>query len=140
MSKRLVMLVGALIVGMAMTGYGVSQATARPENPESAVESTARQAGATCVPASVAVMPSRIHVECIYPVGNIRYFAAPIGDPDTPELLSLLTAALTSLQTTDLYIYYYDDTTSGPPWGCAAEDCRLITSAYLGLKEGTPLN
>jgi hypothetical protein len=138
MSKRSVVVGGLLIMAMVMIGsvVGATYATSRPTGSVPA----ARQSEYLCVPDSVAVLGNRIHVHCVFPMGSIQYFAAPLGDANTPQFLSALTAAMTSIPIVELHIGYIDDTTSGPPFGCGADDCRKISYIYLALKEGAPLN
>jgi hypothetical protein len=125
-------------MAMVMIGsvVGATYATSRPTGSVPA----ARQSEYLCVPDSVAVLGNRIHVHCVFPMGSIRYFAAPLGEANTPQFLTALTTAMTSIPTVELHIGYVDDTTSGPPFGCGADDCRKISYIYLALKEGAPLN
>jgi len=138
MSRRPVVVGGLLIVVVVMIWsiVGTTQATSRPVGAMPA----ARQSEYVCLPDSVAVLGNRIHVHCVFPMGDIAWFAAPLGDPNTPQFLTVLTAAMTSIPIVELHIGYIDDTTSGPPFGCGANDCRQIAYIYLALKEGAPLN
>jgi hypothetical protein len=137
MSRRSVWVTGlvlaALITGLLV--YGTSRATTRP----AAAHPPAREAESVCVPVSVAVFNNRIHVECLN--GAVfRYFAAPLGESNTSEFLTALTTAMSSIPIMELRIGYYDDTTSGPPFGCSASDCRKISYVVVGLKPGAPMN
>ncbi len=138
MSKRSVWTTGLLVVVLisGLFVYGILPATTRPAaaRPPAALEATSK-----CVPVSIAVFSSRIHVECLSGAA-FRYFAAPVGDPNTGEFLTALSTALGNIPITEVQIGYFDDTTSGPPFGCAASDCRKISYVIVGLKPGAPMN
>jgi hypothetical protein len=136
-SKRLVLLMLAVIVIAGALAFGSVRATPRPV---AAAHPPARQAESMCVPASVAVFSDRIHVECINGTSAFRYFAAPVNSPNAASFLTALTTAMSSIPIMELRIGYYDDTTSGPPFGCSASDCRKIAYVIVGLKEGAPIN
>jgi hypothetical protein len=137
MSRRSVWVTGlvlaALITGLLV--YGTSRATTRP----AAAHPPAREAESMCVPVSVAVFNNRIHVECLNGAA-FRFFAAPVGDPNASEFLTALSTAMSSIPIMEVRIGYYDDTTSGPSFGCAVSDCRKISYLVVGLKEGAPMN
>jgi hypothetical protein len=126
-------LLTTLIAGLFV--YGTSRPTTRPV----AAYPLAREAESMCVPVSVAVFNDRIHVECLNGAA-FRFFAAPLGEPNTTEFLAALTTAMSSIPIMELRVGYYDDTTSGPPFGCGANDCRKISYVVLGLKPGAPMN
>jgi hypothetical protein len=137
MTKRSVLTAGLLIVVLisGLFVYGILPATTRP----AAARPPASEAQSKCVPVSVAVFNSRIHVECLSGAA-FRYFAAPVGAPNTGEFLTALSTAMSSIPIMEVSIGYYDDTTSGPPVGCAASDCRMISYVIVGLKPGAPMN
>jgi hypothetical protein len=137
MSKRSVWNAGLLFV-VVMIGcfmYGTSPTTMHP----AAAHPLASEAESMCVPVSVAVYNNRIHVECLTGAA-FRYFAAPVDDPNTSEYIAALSVAMSSIPIMEVWIGYYDDTTSGPPFGCEEKDCRKISYVVVGLKEGAPLN
>jgi hypothetical protein len=136
MSKRFVLLSG-LLVAVTLIGLFVS-GIARPTPHRAAALSPALEEESACVPVSVAVFSSRIHVECLN--GAYRYFAAPISDPNTAEFLTALTTAMSSIPIMEMRVGYYEDTTSGPSFGCDTNNCRKIAYVIVGLKEGAPLN
>jgi hypothetical protein len=130
-SAVLGLIIGALAGLVVMTPGHARHVSSEP----------AAQVETSCVPVEVAAFPDRIHVRCLTPTDSgIIYFAAPIGEPTTPAYLSQLNTALLSPPTIELLVFYYDDTTSGPPFGCAANDCRKIAYVVLQLKPGAPLN
>jgi hypothetical protein len=137
MSRRSVWITGLLFVVLigGLFVYGIVPATTRP----AAARPSALEATSKCVPVSIAVLSSRIHVECLSGAA-FRYFAAPVNDPNTGEFLTALSTALSNIPITEVQIGYYDDTTSGPPFGCAASDCRRISYVIVGLKPGAPMN
>ncbi|NOZ06227.1 MAG: hypothetical protein GXP41_07745 [Chloroflexi bacterium] len=79
-----------------------------------------------CTPARVAVFATRIHVKCAAGISGIWYFAYPTSDAaGAARVLSVLNSALVTGRTL-VILYDPSDTTSGPPIGCAASDCRLL--------------
>jgi hypothetical protein len=126
------LLLVVVIAGLFM--YGTSRATTRP----AAAHPPAREAESMCVPVSVAVFNNRIHVECLN--GAFRFFGAPVGDANTAEFVTALSTAMSSIPIMEVRIGYYDDTTSGPSFGCSASDCRKISYVVVGLKPGAPMN
>ncbi len=137
MSKRSIWVIG-LLLAVVITGffvYGTSRTTTRP----AVALPAAREAESMCVPVSVAAFSSRIHVECLNG-SAFRFFAAPVEDPNTSEFLTALSTAMSSIPIMEVRIGYYDDTTSGPPFGCGESDCRKISYVIVGLKPGAPMN
>jgi hypothetical protein len=86
-----------------------------------------------CTPANVMVYSIRIHVKCTQtfpPSDTVQYFAAPTSDaPNVARILSLLTAA--KIAGRDVTIGYYDEDTSGVPWGCDLATCRPILAVGI---------
>jgi hypothetical protein len=135
MSRLWVMglLLVVVIAGLFM--YGTSRMTTRL----AAAHPPAREAESLCVPVSVAVFNNRIHVECLNGAA-FRFFAAPMGDPNTAEFVTALSTAMSSIPIMEVRIGYYDDTTSGPSFGCSVSDCRKISYVVVALKPGAPMN
>jgi hypothetical protein len=82
-----------------------------------------------CKPRNVVVWEakphSRVHVQCVAAVGNIKYFAYRSNDADAvARVLTILTAARAA--GADLIINYAPADTSGASWGCNSSDCRTI--------------
>lgn len=139
MSRYLMGFTGVLVIIALAVLFAA--AMLRTDTPHAAAIAPARQVESLCVPVSVAVVgTSRIHVECLGGSSSFRFYAAPIGDPNTAEFVTMLTTAMSSIPTIELRIGYIDDTTSGPPFGCAENDCRKIDYIFLVLKPGAPLN
>jgi hypothetical protein len=137
MSRRLILLMLTMIVIASALAFGGVRAMLQPA---AAAYPPARQTESGCIPASVAVFDDRIHVACINGTSTFRYFAAPVDDPSAASFVAALTTVMSSLPITELRIGYYDDTTSGPPFGCDASNCRKIAYVIAGLKEGAPVN
>jgi len=88
-------------------------------------------AWADCTPARVGVFATRIHVKCTAAVSGIWYFAYPTTDvAGVARVLSVLNTALVTGRTV-VILYDPGDTTSGPPVGCAASDCRLLQALEI---------
>ena len=85
----------------------------------------------TCTPVNVAVFDQRVHVKCLETAGGIRYFAVSTADSQKAgRYLSVFTGAI--LAGRQLSIRYDpDDSTSGPPIGCQASDCRVAVAAAI---------
>jgi hypothetical protein len=80
----------------------------------------------TCTPARVAVFSNRVHVRCTVANAGIFYYAFSTKDPSAvARVLALLNGALLTGRTL-LILNDPADTSSGPPVGCQAGDCRLI--------------
>jgi hypothetical protein len=66
---------------------------------------------------------NRVHVACSNSPGGMRFFAVRNADSELANrLISLGTAAM--IHDLDLYLLYDPNDNSGPPFGCAASDCR----------------
>jgi hypothetical protein len=141
-----VFVIGAFLLGI-VTAWGLQArhnvyAAAGPEsalpanqtvenNDPSGIESTAGFVWASCTPDNVAVFAERIHVRCTTPVNGISYFAfSTADDAEAARILSLFTSAQVTGRLLQV-LYDPNDTTSGPPIGCAATDCRLIVAVAL---------
>lgn len=87
----------------------------------------AKTAGwSTCTPARVAVFSNRVHVKCAVANAGILYYAFPTTDQAAAaRILAILNSALLTGRSLTV-LNDPADTTSGPPVGCQASDCRLI--------------
>ncbi len=84
-----------------------------------------------CTPARVGVFTTRIHVKCTASFSGIWYFAySTADDAEAARVLSELNSALLAGRTLTI-LYDSSDTTSGPPIGCAASDCRLLQALEI---------
>jgi len=91
----------------------------------------AAPANTNCTPEEVGVFGNRVVVRCAAAVGGILYFALPTTDaPHAARILSLLSTAHVAGRT--LMLTYEPTDTSGPSFGCAANDCRLLLGARFG--------
>lgn len=85
----------------------------------------------SCVPEEVGTYANYIYVRCAAAVGGITTFAAPTSDAThASRLLSLLSTAQVAGRT--LRLTYDPADTTGPSFGCAAKDCRLLVGAQFG--------
>ncbi len=79
-----------------------------------------------CTPARVAVFSSRVHVKCFVANAGILYYAFPTKDQAAAaRVLTILNSALLTGRSLSIF-NDPADTTSGPPIGCQASDCRII--------------
>ncbi len=79
-----------------------------------------------CTPARVAVFSSRVHVKCFVANAGILYYAFPTNDQAAAaRVLAILNSALLTGRSLSIF-NDPSDTTSGPPIGCQASDCRII--------------
>jgi hypothetical protein len=87
----------------------------------------AKTAGwSACTPARVAVFNSRVHVKCAVANAGILYYAFPTADQAAAaRFLAIHNSALLTGRSLTI-LNDPADTTSGPPVGCQASDCRLI--------------
>ena len=84
-----------------------------------------------CVPEEVGTYANYIYVRCAAAVGGITTFAAPTTDAThASRLLSLLSTAQVAGRA--LRLTYDPADTTGPNFGCAAKDCRLLIGAQFG--------
>jgi len=92
-----------------------------------ALMQAAKSAGwSSCTPALVGVFSNRVHVRCTVANDGILYYAFPTQDQAAAaRFLAILNSALLTGRTLTI-LNDPADTTSGPPIGCQANDCRLI--------------
>ncbi len=136
----MVFLFGLLSAWVTQAGHNVNAApeTARPaaqvqspinrtgSNDNPSVVASPNLTWVGCTPARVGVFTTRIHVKCSAAISGIWYFAyATADDAEAARVLSVLNSALLTGRTL-VILYDPSDATSGPPIGCAANDCRLL--------------
>ncbi len=102
----------------------------------SRVERVAAQATAAetfiCIPDTVAVFNTRVHVRCQQAApGGIYYFAFcnKTDSATASRFLSVFTTAKATGK--NLRIYYTPSDTSGTACGCQSNDCRVIWGAEV---------
>jgi len=85
----------------------------------------------SCTPARVATFTQRVHVRCTSAISGVLYFAVSTADQaEAARALSVFSIALATGR--DLMIMYdAADTTSGPPIGCSATDCRVALGVEM---------
>ena len=85
----------------------------------------------TCTPARVGVFTNRVHVRCTSANAGILYYAFSTNDQAAvARVLALLNSAILTGRTLTI-LNDPADTTSGPPVGCLASDCRLILALEI---------
>ena len=92
-----------------------------------AVMQATKSAGwSACTPSRVGVFSNRVHVKCTVANAGILYYAFPTQDQAAAaRFLAILNSALLTGRSLTI-LNDPADTTSGPPVGCQASDCRLI--------------
>ena len=141
----MVFLFGLFSAWVTQTGHNVNAApeTVQPaaqfqsptnqtgSNNDPSVVASPNSTWVSCTPARVGVFTTRIHVKCSAAISGIWYFAySTADDAEAARVLSVLNSALLTGRTL-VILYDPSDTTSGPPIGCAASDCRLLQAVEM---------
>jgi hypothetical protein len=141
-------LLGALLLRATPTQAGPAEVSSAaqspaPANPVAATPAPSSSATGTlnapqnigqfdCIPGQVSMDAYQyVAVICAnFANTTINFFAWPTADATRASMfLSTFTTAF--VMGKHLVIYYFDDTTSGPPFGCQTSNCRKIASAYI---------
>jgi hypothetical protein len=116
-----------LITAFALSSALVANAVSAPAPAEAADQNR------TCKVNNVAVLGNRVHVRCDPIAGGGLlpppiYFAVEINNPMADKLIILASQALLGNRPLSLT---YEGTPGANPPGCAVNDCRRLTSAWL---------
>jgi hypothetical protein len=94
----------------------------------------------TCNPIDVGVFRERVHIRCATQLDGITFFAVPTSDADYAK--SFLNVASIAASSNRRLVVLYDpaDTTSGPRFGCLANDCRPALAVFLDGPQPEPFD
>ena len=121
--------VGVAVIAALGSAFLAGSASRTP-SASAAVEPSANHAPQTekfysCTIADVYSFKTRVHVRCTIAANGISYFVVPTADSGfAARMQALATAAYLSGK--PVGIWYDDADLSGVPYGCSADNCRVL--------------